>query len=224
MTKQTNRSSRPISKSHSRPNVFGPPPLLYNEDEAAYNEMLARVSDSLRPTDFIEQIWIHDLVDAAWNIIRLRRLQAAYLADEAWNEINEEASSVAEANPKLMEGTNQGKEEMAKLLTEDSDLSWQQLGEKYPRADEKYQKFWRAAESTLNKDSIEAKILINNLDTIERVDQLIATAQRRLDTVIREIDRHRFVQHQFESSRNVVNAEFKRIEPIAQATKNKKVA
>jgi hypothetical protein len=61
---------------------------------------------------------------------------------------------------------------------------------------------------------------MQNLDTIERIEQFIAIAQRRLDTVIREFDRHRFVQDQRASIQNVVDAEFKSIKQTAPPPKN----
>lgn len=213
MRKNSKSTSGSKSKGSSRLNLFGPPPLLYGEDEAAYNEMLARVSGALGPRDFIEEIWAHDLVDAAWNIIRLRRMQAAFLADKVWDDVNEKASSLAEADPKFMEGTEKEKEEMEKLRSPDSELSWDELTEKYPRANEKFQKLWAAAESTLDKDLIQASIIISELDTIERIEHFIAIAQRRYDAVIREFDRHRFIQDQRESIQNAVEAEFKTIKP-----------
>jgi hypothetical protein len=133
MRKNSKSTSGSKSKELSPLNLFGPPPLLYGEDETAYDEILARVSSALGPRDFIEEIWVHDLVDAAWNIIRLRRILAAFLADKIWNDVNEKASSLAEADSKLMEGTETEKEEMKKLLSSDSELSWEELIEQNPR-------------------------------------------------------------------------------------------
>jgi hypothetical protein len=141
-----------------------------------------------------------------------------------WNDVNEKAWSLAQVNPKLMEGTETEKAELKKLLGPDSELSWDELIEKYPRAYEKFEKFWDAAESTLDKDLIQARIVMQNLDTIERIEQFIAIAQRRLDTVIREFDRHRFVQDQRASIQNVVDAEFKSIKQTAPPPKITKVA
>ena len=182
-----------------------------------------RVSAALGPRDFIEEIWAHDFVDAAWNTIRLRRIQAAFLADKVWDDVNEEASSLVEADPKLMEGTKEEKEEMDKLLSPDSELSWDEQSDQYPHADEKFQKLWAAAESTLDKDLIQARIIRGDLDTIERIEHFIAIDQRRMDTVIREFDRHRFIQDQRDSIRNAVDAEFETINPT-NVPKIKKVA
>src|SRR5262249_52253243 len=145
-------------------------------------------------------------------------------SDKVWIDVNERASSLAEANPNLLEGTETEKEEMKKLLDPKSELSWDELTEKYPGANEKFQKFWAAAESTLDKNLIQANVVITHLDTIERLGQSIANAQRRLDAVVREIDRHRFVQDQRESIQNVVDAEFKSIKQTAPAPKITKVA
>lgn len=225
MPKKSKNASVSKSKRLSLLSLFGPPPLLYGEDEAAYDEMIARASAAVEPKDFIEEIWVRDLVDAAWNIIRFRRIKAAVLSDKVWNVVNDKASSLAEADPKLREGTEKEKEEMEKLLNSDSELSWDELMEQYPRANEKFQKSWNAAEATLNKDLIQAELIIDELDTIERIDQFMAIAQRRYDGVIRELDRHRFIQNQRDSIHNAVEAEFKIIKPatVPKIT-NKKVA
>ena len=57
--------------------------------------------------------------------------------------------------------------------------------------------------------------MIDEFETIERIENFIAIAQRRLDTVIREFDRHRFIHNQSNSVRNVVDSEFKIAKPIA---------
>ena len=225
MRKKSKSTSGSKSKGLSRLNLFGPPPLIYGEDEAAYNERLDRVSAALGPRDFIEEIWVHDLVDTAWNITRLRRIQAAFLTDKVWNEVNDKANPLADADAKLMEGTKEEKEEMEELLNPDSELSWDERIKKYPRADERYQKFWAAAESTLDKDLIQAQIIRREIDMIERFERFIAIAQHRLDSVIREFDRHRFIQDQRDSIRNAIDAEIKTIKPTtAPKITNKKAA
>jgi len=116
MHKDSKRTSRSKSKGFDPLKLFGPPPLLYGEDEAAYEEMVARISNALGPRDFIEEIWVQDLVNVAWNIGRLRRIQAAFLDDNIWKAVNDKASSLVEDNPKLMQGTEQEKKQMERLL------------------------------------------------------------------------------------------------------------
>ena len=144
MRKASERMLHTKSKELSPHNLFGPPPLLYGEDEVAYREMLVRFSDALGPRDFIEEMWIHDLTDAAWNIIRLRRIQAAILSNRVRSEVVGKASLLANHDPKLMAGTEEEKEEMKKFLF--SELSRGKRAELYPRANEKYRNLCKAAE------------------------------------------------------------------------------
>ena len=69
-----------ITTTESRPAAelapFGPAPLIEGEDGAAYDELLARVSTAINPADILEDIWVRDLVDLLWEILRLRRLKA----------------------------------------------------------------------------------------------------------------------------------------------------
>ena len=73
MTKSKNQPAR---KAFRRPHLFGPPPILEGEEADAYNEILDRVFDAIAPTDFLEEIWVRDLVDVTWTMIRWRRLLA----------------------------------------------------------------------------------------------------------------------------------------------------
>jgi hypothetical protein len=59
---------------------FGPPPLLDGEDTSAYGDLLARVSAAIRPKDILEEIWLRDFLDLAWETLRWRRLKAALVS------------------------------------------------------------------------------------------------------------------------------------------------
>ena len=150
MRRKRAHSSR--SKALSRFNLFGPPPLLEGEDAAAYDELAARVFSAVGPTDFIDQIWARDLADVSWSLFRLRRIQAAFLSakvsDDASEAANEEASSLAEAELVLMEGTE--REEMHRFLHHDHSLTWEELVAQNPRANEKFQELWASAMSNLD--------------------------------------------------------------------------
>jgi hypothetical protein len=77
-----------------------------------------------------------------------------------------------------------------------SELSWEESVAKYPRANDKFQALWSKAKSDLNFDLMQARVITNNLYKIERIELLIASAQRRIDDVIRELDRHRVIRVQ----------------------------
>jgi hypothetical protein len=219
------RASASRSKLLSSVSIFGPPPLLEGEDAAIYEEQLARFSNAVRPTDFLEEIWVRDAVDVTWNIFRLRRILAAYLSAQVWHDVNDKASSLAEAEAEPLEGTE--KEEMGKLLDPNSELSWETLMAQNPRANEKFQEFWAAAKATLDINEIQAKVMLRNLDTIERIEHLITIEEQRLDSVIREMDRHRGIRKHLDSKvKDVEEAEFKIVKPKTTIRKitNKKAA
>jgi hypothetical protein len=54
----------------------GPPPLIPGEDAKDYQQLLAAVTDEIKPVDFMETIWTRDIVDLQWDIIRFRRIKA----------------------------------------------------------------------------------------------------------------------------------------------------
>src|SRR5215472_11211721 len=74
-------SPPPVALAFSQPPermaFFGPPPLLEGEDSEAYGDLLARVSAAIRPNDILEEIWLRDFLDLAWETLRWRRLKAA---------------------------------------------------------------------------------------------------------------------------------------------------
>ena len=76
-------------------------------------------------------------------------------------------------------------------------------------------------------DLIQAKVMRNNFGLIERIEALIATAQQRIDEVIRELDRHRIIQEQlnsFEAAKGFGAAKVARPKMIEEKTTNKRVA
>ena len=60
------------------------PPLIAGEDAAAYDDLLARISAALEPSDILEEIWVRDVVDMVWDALRLRRLKAQLLTVSAY--------------------------------------------------------------------------------------------------------------------------------------------
>jgi hypothetical protein len=59
--------------------LFGPPLLLQGEDEAAYDELLARMCAAVKPVNVVEEMLIADVVFLEWEILRWRRLKLSLL-------------------------------------------------------------------------------------------------------------------------------------------------
>ena len=63
--------------------LFGAPPLVGGEDAAAYDALTARIAGAVAPADVLEEMWVRDVVDLAWEALRLRRLKALLLTSAA---------------------------------------------------------------------------------------------------------------------------------------------
>src|SRR5271165_3312444 len=62
---------------------LGSAPLIAGENAASYEELLARMTATLKPADILEEIWVRDIVDLVWDAFRLRRLKAHLLTASA---------------------------------------------------------------------------------------------------------------------------------------------
>src|SRR5262249_2217642 len=52
------------------------PPLARGGDPARYDQLAARFAAAVAPTNVIEEMWVRDVVDLVWDVMRLRRLKA----------------------------------------------------------------------------------------------------------------------------------------------------
>ena len=96
MTARVKSRRKQKSVALSRNLTFGPRPILDGEDSDDYEEMLVGVSDALAPKDFIEEIWLHDLVNAEFRqlfyeiknrtLSRQRHYRLPNLIQEIWGE------------------------------------------------------------------------------------------------------------------------------------------
>jgi hypothetical protein len=77
---RSDRKAKSKSKSMTpaparRFRLFGQPNILEGEDAAAYDELLARICDAIKPVDTIEEMFIADVVSLEWEVLRWRRLK-----------------------------------------------------------------------------------------------------------------------------------------------------
>src|SRR3979409_1165420 len=64
--------------------------MVTGEDPAAYQGLLVRISGAVKPKDFLEEMWVRDVVDLTWDCLRMRRLKASLLTsatDEGRDEL-----------------------------------------------------------------------------------------------------------------------------------------
>lgn len=150
--------------------VFGPPPLLDGEDETEYRQMLGRIETSVAPSDMIETIWVRDIADLSWEILRYRRLKARYMRVATAKEIPHILRRVVPVTE----------------LRDAFQAIWMSGG---PEIETEIMPPLR--EAGYDRQSVEARALAKHVDTFERFDKLIAQAEARRNGVLREVDRRR---------------------------------
>jgi hypothetical protein len=147
--------------------LLGAPPLIRGEDARSYDELLARICDTLRPSDSLEEIWIRDVVDLIWETFRLRRIKASLLTDDTeWGIGNTLKNERADARAMAREWAG-GNEAAA------TDVSAALV----------------SAGSSM--DAVIARAMSSQIQKMERFDRLLVSAEARRSAALRELDHHR---------------------------------
>jgi hypothetical protein len=149
--------------------LLGALPLIGGEDAAAYDALLARVAGAVAPADVLEEIWVRDVVDLAWETLRLRRLKALLLTAAA------PEGMVATLTPSI------GAEAARELA-----VPWAAGGRRAARRAEKL-----LAAAGLSAEAVTAHTLALRIDDVERIDRMIMLTEGRRAAALREIERHR---------------------------------
>jgi hypothetical protein len=148
-----------------------PPLLLQGENPADYNDLAARVLAAAQPRDFIEELLTRDVVDLTWEILRLRRLKAGV----------------------LRKATSEGVKNVLLLLENGNPMERQRFSLNWRRGHADVSKLFAKvlAEAALTMDDVIAQGLPASINSFERLDHMLASAEARRNNALREIDRHR---------------------------------
>ena len=172
---------------------FGPPPLIAGEDQAQYEAMRDQISAAVGPLDFLEEIWVNDVVNLVWETLRLRRLKAAIFSRPTQSA--RPSNSVADGETR----------HVRKLV-----INW---ASREPDAVAEVDEALAGAGLTI--DEVMAEMFAVKIDEIERIDRMVAGAEARRNVALREIDRHRatLAAALRQAADAVLDAEFREIPP-----------
>jgi hypothetical protein len=151
---------------------FGPPPLLEGEDSKAYDELLARVSGKVAPTDVLEEIWVRDVVDYTWEAFRWRRLKTRLITSTGHQGIEAVLKptlpwqDVLSASASARDWASRDPDKMKEVRHE-------------------------LASANISMDDVWAHTVVANLSAIESLDRMTMHAEARRNAVLREVERHR---------------------------------
>ena len=150
--------------------IFGPPPILEDESRDNYDALYERARCSVAPRDVVEEIWVRDVVDLTWEVLRLRRLKAKFISGRASDGVEH-----------LLSNLVNDYEEQERLVA-----GW--VGRE-PAPTKKVKKLFASA--GYDQDTITAEAVADNLNQVERLDQMAAQAEARRNSVVREMERRR---------------------------------
>jgi len=167
--------------------------LLEGEDPAAYEEILTRVSAAVKPADFLEEIWVRDVVALVWEAFRLRRLKTCLMAAAAPQGLATVLSSL-----------------LPHTTAEEFAAGWAKRDRNWVRQVEAV-----LDQAGLTAEHVMAATLAERIEDIERIDRMIASAEHRRSAILREVDRHRasLASRLRLASEDVVQAEFEDVIP-----------
>jgi hypothetical protein len=180
--------------------LFGPSPLTEGEDARQYDELQTRFSATIKPKDFLEEMWTRDVVDLTWDILRMRRLKAGLL-------------------------TSVMSEGMDKILRQL--LDWEEaheLSEAWSARDPEAIKSVDAllAARGLTMELAAARGFEASIDTFERIDRMAMAAEARRNSALRELERHRasLAQALRQASDDIIEAEYQDVKQTQPGRKS----
>jgi hypothetical protein len=177
--------------------LLGPRPLIDGEDGTNYDMILERISADVAPADFVEEIWVRNVVDLVWDSVRLRRLKSQLLQAAAHQGLERLLASVIDwmqAGPlarKWALGDEEAMSEVERLL----------------------------GRAGLTFDAVMAQTLAARIDDVERIDRMVIIAEARRDAVLREIRSRRLAFGQaLRRAGEAIDAEFEDVAPAPGST------
>jgi hypothetical protein len=173
--------------------LLGKPPLLKHENKDHYFELMRRLASTTRPNDFIEWLWVRDVADLTWEIIRWRRLKAALMNAGRQRAIEH---FVCISAPGLMDSVDASD---PAILAEE----WFTNPASKNDVDE------LLAKRELDADSIAAQCFAQARAELETAERLLAACEIRRNDALNEIGRRQqaFGRALHRASDDVVDAE-----------------
>jgi hypothetical protein len=147
--------------------LFGYAPTLKTEDDEIYWNCMERFVKCVEPQDVIEWLWVKDVVDLSWEILRLRRLKID-----------------------LIEIDREDKNATIEWEREHADEPYIDfLGRRTPRDPAEIEA--RKNKQLLDSETDSAELLFKHIEEYEHIEKLLTSAELRRDRILREIELRR---------------------------------
>jgi hypothetical protein len=147
-----------------------PAPLAAGEDPATYDDLLARVTAVVKPNSVIEELWVREATDDAWDVLRLRRYKAGSLAVIALDHMHAVLKTTGLDETKSFA--------LARRWAAREPAALGEVRERLERAG-------------LTQDAVMGSAFAAHVDMFDRIERQISMAMARRAATLREIARHR---------------------------------
>jgi hypothetical protein len=165
--------------SSGKKSLIGQPLLLPGEDRAAYDQLLAALTDAVNPSDQLEALWVSEAVAKHWEVLRHRRHKRGFIA------ARRQAGLASLLKPLLGYGGPLSIDDGAQMA---GALAWKYtLGD----ADAKREVDELLKTAQLSAEAVDGEVMGLHIDTLETFDHLIWAAEKGRDACLREIEHHR---------------------------------
>ena len=181
--------------------LLGKPPLLKHENKDHYLALMRRLASTTRPDDFIEWLWVRDVADLTWEIIRWRRLKVALMDSGRQRAIEHFVRQVSAPGP---------------MVSVDAASDAAILAEKwFTEPKSKKQVDQLLAKHELDAESIAAQAFAQARADLETAEKLLAACEIRRNDALNAIERRRqaFGRSLQRASDDVVDAEVEILPP-----------
>ena len=177
-TKKTNKKDQlvPAADFNNLRDLLGKPALLRGEAIEDYQAVEASLMASLKPGDAQEYIWVRDIVDLQWELLRMRQLKAKFLSSTSSEGLKtilqERGFDFTQFNPlakKWATNDPNGVEAVRKLFED-----------------------WG-----LDESDILAKTYMKHIADLERLERITIGVETRRNSALHEFERHRATKKKF---------------------------
>ena len=192
--------AQPAGATNSIALIFArPAALAAGEDAMVYDDLAARIAGAVAPKNIIEQLWVRDVVDLVWEVVRLRRYKASLLTTRAYHGVSAVLKGLGDS-----EFFTKSKEWAARRPTAIGDLNAQ------------------LANAGIGPEAIAAATFAERIDEFERIEKRIADVERRRAAVLREIELYRAalaarLREAADRAAIITDGEFEEVAPAAGA-------
>jgi hypothetical protein len=197
------------------------PPVLTSEDLKTYYTIMARFLECLKPRDFVEQIFVKDLTDSTWEIMRYSNHKTLVIEREHERHLEIQAKRRQEELKRKAEIAKRVAEERAKAAEQAGETKEAEPGEGAPTS--QYER-WLELEAVIDgsisdvdeiltspADELDhAKALQSGIAYFEQLDRLMSVQVARRNDVIEQIEFYRqgLGRHLRQISDDIIDGEF----------------